>query len=144
MVARVGRDITVLIVEDETDNREIMRAVVEDILGYSALLASDGMEALQLLQDAKPNVILMDLMMPVMDGFEATRRLKAAEETRHIPIVAVTALSRPSDHERAIGHGADDYVSKPFDIDTLVAVINRYTQPCVMGYGGVEERSAGA
>jgi two-component system cell cycle response regulator DivK len=116
----------VLIVEDEPDNREIMRAVVEELLGYRAILVCDGAEALEAATAGQPNVILMDLMLPSLDGFEATRQIKANTLTRHIPVVAVTALSRPTDRQRAMEEGADDYVSKPFDLDALVSVIERY------------------
>ncbi|HKP51957.1 MAG TPA: response regulator [Chloroflexia bacterium] len=126
MVVEVGRDIVVLIVEDEVDNREIMRAVVEELLGYKAVLANDGIGAIEAATTHQPSVILMDLMMPTLDGYEATRRIKTNPLTSHIPVIAITALGRPTDRQRAVEEGADAYVSKPFDIDTLVAVIERY------------------
>ena len=116
----------VLIVEDEYDNREIMRAVVEDLLGHRALLASDGLSAVEMAANRKPCLILMDLMMPVLDGFEAMRRIKENPDTMGIPIVAVTALSRPSDRDRALASGVVDYLGKPFDLETLVQVIERH------------------
>ncbi len=116
----------VLVVEDEPDNREIMRAVVEDILGYRALLAADGEEALRLANEHRPSLILMDLMMPVLDGFEAIRKLKEQERTASIPVVAVTALSRPVDRQRAVENGADEYIGKPFDLDLLAEIVERY------------------
>ncbi len=120
-----GTDIFVLIVEDEYDNREIMRSVVEDMLGYKALLASDGSEALRLAVEHRPCMILMDLMMPVLDGFEAIRRLKADDATAGIPVVAVTALGRAVDQRQAAMSGADAYLSKPFDLE-LVALLIRH------------------
>lgn len=117
----------VLIVEDEPDNREIMRTIAEEMLGFRAVLAPDGEAAIQLATELKPSVILMDLMMPVLDGFEAIDRLKSNPATATIPIIAVTALSRPTDRQRAFDHGADDYLSKPFDIDVLVSALARYT-----------------
>jgi two-component system alkaline phosphatase synthesis response regulator PhoP len=132
----------VLIVEDEPDNREIMRAVVEDILGYRALLAADGEEALRLAGEYRPRLMLMDLMMPVLDGFEAIRKLKAEEGTAGIPIVAVTALSRPVDRQRAVEDGADDYIGKPFDLDSLAEVVERYASD-VAGSGAQYEYSDG-
>ncbi|MDQ6692992.1 MAG: response regulator [Chloroflexota bacterium] len=116
----------VLIVEDEHDNREIMRAVVEDLLGYKALVAGDGARALQLVDDIRPDVILMDLMMPVLDGFAAIRELKSSYATSAIPIIAVTALGRPSDKAQALQHGANAYLTKPFDLDLLAEMIERY------------------
>jgi CheY-like chemotaxis protein len=126
MVPRSEGETLVLIVEDEPDNREIMRAVVEDLLGYTALLAADGGEALRLASDRRPHLILMDLMMPVLDGFETIRMLKAGQDTASIPIVAVTALSRPVDRQRAVDNGADDYLSKPFDLDLLAEIVERH------------------
>lgn len=126
MVPGSKHETVVLIVEDEPDNREIMRAVVEDLLGYRAVLVSNGAAAIEAATTSQPNVILMDLMMPALDGFEATRRIKGNPLTCHIPVVAVTALGRPTDRQRAMEEGADAYVSKPFDLDTLVSAIERY------------------
>jgi len=115
----------ILIVEDEPDNREIMRTVVEDLLGQRALLAGDGETALSLVRELNPDIILMDLMMPVLDGYEAIKKLKADPQTAHIPVVAVTALGRSTDRQRALDIGADDYLSKPFDLDVLSKVLER-------------------
>jgi len=125
-VAEAARGTLVLIVEDEPDNREIMRAVVEDLLGYRTVLASDGVSAVAAAREYLPDLVLMDLMMPTLDGFEATRRIKSSAETRHIPVVAVTALGRPTDRQRAMEEGADAYMSKPFDLDVLVGIIEKY------------------
>lgn len=116
----------VLIVEDEHDNREIMRAVVEDLLGYHALAASNGTEALQLAARHMPSLILMDLMMPGLDGFETIRSLKADDATAGIPIIAVTALSRPIDRQKALEYGAEAYLSKPFDLDLMASIVQQY------------------
>lgn len=116
----------ILVVEDEPDNREIMRAVVEDLCGHEALLVEDGEAAVRAALARPPSMILMDLMVPVMDGFEVIRALKAAEPTAHIPIIAVTALSRPLDIQHVLHEGAADYLSKPFDLDVLIGLIERY------------------
>lgn len=116
----------ILIAEDEHDNREIMRSVVEDLLGYKALLAADGEEALRLAAEHLPDVILMDLMMPTLDGFEVIHRLKQAPDLAAVPVIAVTALSRPVDKQRAIKSGADGYLSKPFDLDLMASMIEQY------------------
>jgi two-component system cell cycle response regulator DivK len=121
-----GRGKVVLIVEDEPDNLEIMRAVVEELLGFKALLVTDGAAAVETAVTTRPDVILMDLMMPVLDGFEAIKYLKTNANTSHIPVVAVTALSRPTDRQRAVEEGAVDYVCKPFDLDLLIEVIERH------------------
>lgn len=116
----------VLIVEDEPDNREIMRTVIEELLGIPVVMASDGELAIKLASELQPIVILMDLMMPVLDGFEAISRLRREPSTRHIPIVAITALGRPTDRQRALDAGANDYLSKPFDLDFLAETVTRY------------------
>jgi two-component system, OmpR family, phosphate regulon response regulator PhoB len=116
----------ILIVEDEFDNREIMRMVVEDLLGYTAISVSDGESALQAISERIPDLILMDLMMPVLDGFEVIKRIKSTPETARIPVLVVSALSRPIDRERALATGADDYLGKPFDIEHLTSMIEHY------------------
>jgi CheY-like chemotaxis protein len=132
----------VLIVEDEPDNREIMRTVVEELLGFEAVAVTDGAEAIKSVQSRPPDLILMDLMMPVLDGFEALRHLKQDVKTSQIPVVAVTALSRPVDRQRAIEEGAVDYVSKPFDIDLLVEIILKYMTPIGSRMAGAEAGEA--
>jgi len=122
-----GADV-VLIVEDEPDNREIMRTVIADLLGIPVVMASDGASAIKLAEELQPMLILMDLMMPVLDGFEAISQLKQDELTAGIPIVAVTALGRPTDRQRALDAGASDYLSKPFDLDVLADTVARYAQ----------------
>src|SRR5438094_5158522 len=116
----------VLIAEDEPDNREIMRTVAEDMLGHYVIVASDGETALRLDREQLPTVILMDLMMPVVDGFEAIRRLKADDATAHIPVIAITALGRTTDRQRALDIGAAGYLSKPFDVDVLADTLLRF------------------
>lgn len=109
----------VLIVEDEPDNREIVRAVVEDILGCRADLAGDGLEALSKVFQEVPSLVLLDLMLPRLDGYEVARRVRSDPRTSHVPIIAITALARPRDRTRALEAGCDDYVDKPFDLDVL-------------------------
>lgn len=109
----------VLIVEDEPDNQEIVRAVVEDMVGCRAVLASDGLEALDRVSEEAPSLVLLDLMLPKLDGYEVARRLKGDPLTASIPIIAITALARPKDRARAIDAGCDDYLNKPFDLDLL-------------------------
>ena len=117
----------VLIAEDEPDNREIMRTVAEELLGCRVILASDGETAVKLAAELQPAVILMDLMMPVLDGFEAIQRLKSDERTAAIPVIAITALGRTTDRQRALDTGAEGYVSKPFDLDELARTLKRFT-----------------
>ena len=121
-------DRLLMIVEDEYDNREILRAIVEELLGYNTLLLSDGQAVGELAAAHRPDLILMDLMMPILDGFEAIRRIKRNSATANIPIIAVTALSRPADRQRALEEGAIDYLSKPFDLEALVSLIRKYVE----------------
>ncbi len=108
-----------MIVEDEPDNREIVRAVVEEMVGCRAVLAADGLEALSRALEEPPALVLLDLMLPKVDGYEVARRLKGDPRTRSIPIIAITALARSADRDRALDAGCDDYVDKPFDLDAL-------------------------
>lgn len=109
----------VLVVEDEPDNREIVRAVVEEMMGCRAVLAGDGVEALRRVSEEVPSLVLLDLMLPRLDGYEVARRLKSDPRTRDVPIIAITALARPRDRDRALEAGCDDFVDKPFDLDAL-------------------------
>jgi two-component system cell cycle response regulator DivK len=89
--------------------------------GYEVLIAVDGAEGVAMAQREGPDLILMDMSLPVMDGWEATRRLKAAPETQAIPIIALTAHAMSGDREKAMEAGADDYDTKPIEIDKLLA-----------------------
>jgi CheY-like chemotaxis protein len=119
-------DLLVLIGEDEPDNQVILRTVVESLVGARAEVAGDGIGVLAAVQRERPDMILLDLMMPGLDGFEVTRKLKGDPETADIPIVAVSALARPDDRESALAAGCDDFVRKPFELDDLEAIIRSY------------------
>jgi CheY-like chemotaxis protein len=121
-----SRDVLVLIGEDEPDNQVILQTVVESLLGARAEVAADGLAVLASVSRQRPNVILLDLMMPGLDGFQVTRQLKANPETASIPIVAVSALARPDDREAALAAGCDDFVRKPFELDALEAIIRTH------------------
>ena len=110
----------VLVVDDEDRNLRLMEAMLIP-LGYEVILAGDGEEALEKVRDLPPDVILLDVMMPRMDGFEVARRLKGGEETRIIPIVMVTALREVEDRVKALEVGADDFLSKPVEKTELRA-----------------------
>jgi two-component system, cell cycle response regulator DivK len=111
---------TILIAEDHLDSRDAMRALLE-AFGYRVLLAANGREAVTLALSQPPDLILMDIMMPELDGFEATRELRQHEATEGIPIIAVTAMEGA--HQLAIQAGANDYVRKPIDIRGLMAKV---------------------
>jgi two-component system cell cycle response regulator DivK len=124
----IDADSLVLIGEDEPDNRLILQTVVETLLGVRAEVAGDGLSVLASVERERPRVILLDLMMPGLDGFQVTRHLKANPATASIPIVAVSAMARPDDRETALAAGCDDFVRKPFELDDLEAVIRTYLE----------------
>nr|HID57863.1 two-component system response regulator [Desulfobacterales bacterium] len=110
----------VLVVDDEDRNLRLMEAMLVT-LGYEVIQARDGEEALKKVQEIPPDVILLDIMMPKMDGFEVARLLKEDEETKIIPIVMVTALKEVEDRVKALDVGADDFLTKPVDKTELEA-----------------------
>jgi two-component system phosphate regulon response regulator PhoB len=107
----------VLVAEDHGDSRDAMRALLE-AFGFDVLLAENGRDAVRLASDCNPDVILMDIMMPEVDGLEATRRIRAGRSTRGIPIIAVTAMEGA--RNLALDAGADDCVRKPVEIRRLI------------------------
>jgi two-component system, cell cycle response regulator DivK len=107
----------ILIVEDVDFNRDLLVQLLED--EYEILTAVDGVAGIELAERERPDLILMDLSLPVMDGWEATRRIKANESVHNIPIIALTAHAMRGDAEQALQCGCDDYLSKPFDEQLL-------------------------
>ncbi len=107
----------ILIVEDVEFNRDLLVQLLEE--DYDILTAADGAAGIELAERERPDLILMDLSLPGIDGWEATRRIKANEELRHIPIIALTAHAMTGDEEKARESGCDDYLSKPIDEDLL-------------------------
>ena len=116
----------ILVVEDDTDNRRIVVKVLS-VEGYDIVEATDGVQALARARADQPDLILMDLALPNMDGWEATRRLKADPETRAIPIVALTAFAMRGDEEQARAAGCDDYIPKPARPVAIREVVKKYT-----------------
>jgi len=110
----------VLIVDDEMANLELAEALITQE-GYQALIATDGERALQIVQESRPDIIMMDIVMPKMNGIEATRKIKTNPSSYAIPVVVVTALNSTEDKIKAIQAGADDFISKPFDRHELSA-----------------------
>ncbi len=105
---------TILVVDDNSQNLELLQAYLED-LGCKVVSAVDGVEAMEAVAEHNPDLILLDIMMPRMSGFEVCRRLKENEDTADIPVVMVTALNELGDIERAVGAGTDDFLSKPIN-----------------------------
>ena len=124
----ISEDALVLIGEDEPDNQVILQTVVESLVGVRAAVAGDGLAVLASVERERPRMILLDLMMPGLDGFQVTRHLKANPATANIPIVAVSAMARPDDRAAALAAGCDDFVRKPFELDDLEAVIRTYLE----------------
>jgi two-component system, cell cycle response regulator DivK len=116
----------VLIGEDEPDNQIILQTIVESLVGVRTDVAGNGLAVLASVQRERPNVILLDLMMPGLDGFQVTRQLKANPETATIPIVAISAMARPDDRDAALAAGCDEFVRKPFELEDLEALIRSY------------------
>jgi two-component system, cell cycle response regulator DivK len=112
---------TILVAEDHLDSRDALRALLE-AFGYVVIEAVNGREAVRLALTERPDLILMDIMMPELDGFEATRELRRHVEMSATPIIAVTAMEGA--HQLAMQAGADDYVRKPVDIRRLVAKVH--------------------
>jgi len=122
MAEKDSRDQTILIVEDSDDARYFMRLALED-LGYLIIEAEDGAKGVQLAQQERPDIILMDLSLPVMDGIAATEKIRACDGLSKVPIVAVTAHQETDFREGAKAAGFDAYVTKPIDIDFLGELI---------------------
>ena len=112
----------ILYVEDNDDNVYMLKRRLERS-GFEVLVASDGEEGIALARDQRPDLILMDLSLPVLDGWQATRRLKSSEETRAIPVIALSAHAMPGDREKALEAGCDDYDPKPVKLPSLLAKI---------------------
>ncbi|MNS81831.1 Polar-differentiation response regulator DivK [compost metagenome] len=119
---------TILMVEDNALNSDMLKRRLER-LGHRVTVARDGAEGLsmaaELAPELAPELVLMDMSLPVMDGYEATRRLRADVRTRHIPVLALTAHAMPADREASLAAGCDDYASKPVDFAGLRAQIDR-------------------
>lgn len=115
----------ILAIEDHDDMREFLQRILER-RGYRFLGASDGVDGMELAMQHRPDLILMDLALPTLDGYEATRLLKSKPEYAAIPIIVVTAHARAIDREHAIEAGCDAYISKPYSIHELYALIDRF------------------
>ncbi len=110
------RKANILIVEDNIDNYELVRFLLQRS-GHDAVWARSGREAIDMLKTERPDLILMDLSLPEIDGWTATERIKSDPETKHIPIIALTAHALPGDRKRALDVGCDGYLSKPMNIE---------------------------
>lgn len=115
----------ILVVEDEEDNRRIVRDLLTSV-GYEIIEAVTGEEGVKAAETQIPDLILMDIQLPGLDGYEATRRIKANPALRYIPIIVVTSYALSGDDAKAFEAGCDGYVSKPFSPRALLAKIHEY------------------
>ena len=112
----------ILYVEDNEDNVYVLKNRLTRA-GFTVLIATDGAQGVAMASSEQPNLILMDLSLPVIDGWEATRQLKAGAETQHIPVVALTAHAMAGDREKALAAGCDDFDTKPVEMPRLLGKI---------------------
>ncbi|HEY9851199.1 MAG TPA: response regulator [Leptolyngbyaceae cyanobacterium] len=116
----------VLVADDHEDNLMLISLAVQQLLGYSSIAAQDGPTTICLAQLYQPDLILLDIVLPHLNGIEVIHRLKQHPQTKHIPIVAVTALAKREDCDRILAAGCDDYISKPYMLEDLETTIHRY------------------
>ena len=116
--------IKILYVEDNDDNIYMLRMRFELLEGFNVLVAEDGVSGVEKAAAELPDVILMDLDLPLIDGWEATRRIKGNAATRHIPVIALTAHAMPGSREKALATGCDEFDTKPIEFDRLIQKIN--------------------
>ncbi len=115
---------TILVIEDIELNRDLLVQILED--DFEVITAEDGAAGLARVETDRPDLIIMDLSLPVIDGWEAIRRLKADEALKRIPVIAVTAHAMQGDEEKARAAGCDDYLTKPIDEDLLLEKIRGF------------------
>ncbi|MEP6757296.1 MAG: response regulator [Chthonomonadales bacterium] len=122
----------ILLVEDNEMNRDMLsRRLARK--GYEVLIAMDGEQGIAVATSELPDIVLMDMSLPLMDGWEATKRLKANPETSHIPIIALTAHAMSSDRTKALEAGCNDYDTKPIEMDRLLEKIEALISPAIIG-----------
>jgi two-component system alkaline phosphatase synthesis response regulator PhoP len=132
----------ILLVDDNPQNLELLEAYMEDLTEARVATATNGLEALAKVAQEKPDVILLDIMMPKMSGFEVCKRLKSDPQTRDIVIIMVTALNETGDVERAAECGTDDYISKPIDKEALTAQVRNLLAARRSAGGGASAKAA--
>ena len=119
---------TIMVVEDYDDTRMLLKHGLEG-LGYTVLEASNGQEAVDIAEREHPDLILMDLDLPILDGIAATQRIRQQSELEKVPIVAVTAYPLSYTRVKAFAKGCDEYMAKPIDMTELAQLVNRYLRP---------------
>lgn len=117
----------ILIVEDEYFLAEILKARLE-FSGYQVSIAENGAVALEMIAESRPDIILMDVMMPVLDGYETTVKIRQNPDWADLPIIILTARARQADQDQAFNVGANDYLVKPFETEDLESMIRKWTK----------------
>jgi two-component system cell cycle response regulator DivK len=117
----------ILYVEDNEDNIFMLKNRLTRA-GHAVVVATDGAQGVAMASSERPDVILMDLSLPVLDGWQATREIKAAADTKHIPVIALTANAMAGDREKALAAGCDDYDTKPVELPRLLEKIKRVAE----------------
>jgi len=115
----------VLVVDDNMDTYELVRFILEKN-GYETFVALNGLEGVNAAIKQKPDLIILDMAMPEMDGWTAASKIKSDEQIGSIPVIALTAHALPGDRQRAIDAGCDEYITKPMDLIELVDTVNKY------------------
>jgi two-component system cell cycle response regulator DivK len=115
----------ILVVEDTEDNRRILRDLLTHA-GFALIEAGDGESGVAMAEAERPDLILMDMQLPLLNGYDATRRIKANPATRHIPVIAVTSYALSGDEAKAVAAGCDGYVAKPFSPRDLLARVRAF------------------
>ncbi len=118
---------TILYIEDNPENRMLIRRVLQ-VEGYAVVEADTGKQGLAAAETLQPDLILIDINLPEMDGYEVTRRLKQVEHLREVPVVAMTANVMRGDREKTLAAGCDGYIQKPIDVDQLPVQIARFLE----------------
>ena len=118
----------ILVVEDTPDNRQILRDLLTSV-GYELIEAADGLTGVAAATEHRPDLILMDIELPEIDGYEATRRIKANPDTAGIPVIAVTSYALSGDDEKARAAGCDGYIAKPYSPRALLAKVRDFVPP---------------
>lgn len=118
---------SILIVDDDTRNVFALSLVLRS-KGYEVQTAGDAQSGIDLMLEYNNNtgILLLDMMMPDMDGYQALQQIRARDELKHLPVIAVTAQAMPGDHEKCLQAGADAYISKPIDLDILTGILTQY------------------
>ncbi len=116
----------ILIVEDVEFNLDLLVQLLEE--DYQLITARDGEKGVALAKNEQPDLILMDMSLPVVDGWEATRRIKSDENSKHIPVIGLSAHAMDGDREKALAAGCDEYLTKPINDDLLMASLNKFLE----------------